>query len=114
MPHSKDIITTIVKQSESITVFEKRAVSDTYCEFVVFNRDMERWYKVFASVLGEAIKPANVKPAKEHLVLTKPYGAIYPDQTLFKTDCDNASVIGMFWPWQDSTHTTLKVAVVTV
>lgn len=93
-----------------LSVHEEREVSDDYAELVFYNKDLNEWNKALIDTLGPAIKPAGVEPTKENLRLTENYGGIYDNQTLFKKDFGNVSVLAMFWPWQDNTHTTLKVA----
>ncbi|MBL7196503.1 MAG: hypothetical protein ISS47_00235 [Candidatus Omnitrophica bacterium] len=99
----------IIDKCSELEVSEKRCISNEYDELVFYNKQTDEWNKIFTDILGPAIKPAGVKPTVDDLDLTKDYGGIYENQTIFKKDFDDVSVIAMFWPWQDNIHTTLKV-----
>jgi hypothetical protein len=99
----------IMDQCGGLDIFEKRRVSDAYSEIVFCNKDNDKWNKLFEDIFGFPAKSAGVKPTEEHLSLTKDYGGIHANQTLFKKIFDDSLVIAMLWPWQDDTHTTLKM-----
>jgi hypothetical protein len=103
----------IVEKCSILSVCEKRCITDEYGELVLYNREIDEWNKILADIFGPAIKPAGVKPTKDDLHLTKDYGGIWVDQTLFQKDFDDVTVIAMFWPWKDNIHTTLKMALLT-
>lgn len=100
----------IIERCRMLGVDEERRDSDAYHELVFYKEEIDEWNKVLADILGPAIKPAGAKPSKDHRRLTKEYGGIWAGQTLFKKDFDDVTVIAMFWPWQDRTHVTLKMA----
>ena len=100
----------ILERCSKLSIFETRQIDDAYGELVFYNKDIDEWIKVFVDILGPAKKSRGIQPANDDLNLTKDYGGIYEDQTLFKKKYDDAVVIAMFWPWQDGTHTTLKIA----
>ena len=100
----------IIEKCNILSVHDKRIISDEYNELVFYNKEIDKWNKIFVDILGPAIKPAGVEPTKDDLQLTKDYGGIYDNQTLFKKEFDDVIVIAMFWPWGDDTHTTLKIA----
>ncbi len=91
---------------------EERCRTDDYGELVFYNREIDEWTKIFADILGPAMKPAGVEPTEEHLSLARDHGGVWAEQTLFKREFGDATVIAMFWPWQDDRHTTLKIALV--
>ena len=103
----KDIIT----QFDALDIREKRSITDAYCELVFYSKDIDRWNNICSDLFGKAVKPAGAKPTKDDLSLAEKYGGIFANQVLFKKDFGNFIVIVMFWPWQDATHTTLKMAV---
>lgn len=105
-------INEITEKCSKLEVSEERAVQDDYYEVVFCNKVLEQWNKALTDILGEAVKPAGQKVAVDHLMLTKDFGGIYQNQTLFKKDFEDSSLIAMFWPWQDNIHTTLKVALI--
>lgn len=100
----------IIERCRMLGVDEERCTSDKYSEFVFYKEEIDAWNKIFSDVLGPAIKPAGKKPAKDHKRLTKDYGGIWADQTLFKKEFEDVTVIAMFWPWEDGIHATLKMA----
>ena len=100
----------IIQRYSQLSVYEQRYITDEYSELVFYNKEINEWNKIFADILGPAIKPAGVKPTKDDLYLTKDYGGVYGNQTLFKKEFAGVFMIAMFWPWQDGIHTTLKIA----
>ena len=106
---TEDIIKKITDRCSALEVFERRSEDGGYRELVIFNRDINEWEKVFIDCLGPAVKPPGKKPTRDDLRLTKDYGSIAANQTLFKKEFDDGSVIAMLWPWGDEVHTTLKI-----
>jgi hypothetical protein len=100
----------IIKKCGTLSIAEARRNSDTYCELVFYSKDTEEWNRIFADILGHAVKPAGKEPTEDDQYLTKDYGGTWINQTVFTRKFDDGTVIAMFWPWQDGTHTTLKMA----
>ncbi len=100
----------IIEKFKTLSVYEERFVADNYYEVVFYTKDSDRWIKLFTETLCPAIKPAGIAPSEEDAELTKKYGGIRANQTLFKGVIGNTIVIVMFWPWQDEVRTTLKIA----
>ncbi len=100
----------IIGKCSTLPVYEERCITDEYGELVFYNREVDEWKKILADIFGPAIKPAGVEPTKDDLHLTKEYGGIWVDQTLFKREFGDYTVIAMFWPWGNNIHTTLKMA----
>lgn len=101
----------IIEKCKSLKICDSRCADDAYTEIVILNEQIDRWNQVFVEIFGPALKPAGVKPDKDVLCLTKEYGGIYDNQTLFKKEIEGNTVLAMFWPWGDKIHTTLKMAV---
>ena len=99
----------IIEKCRELEVCEKRHISNEYNELVFYYKDIDEWNGRFTDIFGPAIKPAGVKPEREIRPLVKNYGGILRNQTLFKKEFDNVTIIAMFWPWQDNMHITLKV-----
>lgn len=93
-----------------LDIYENRAASDEYCELVFYSKQTDEWNKAIANFFGPPIKPVKVRPTKQDISLTKEFGGVDDNQTLFKKEADGAVAIAMFWPWQDGAHTTLKIA----
>lgn len=100
----------IIEKCSTLNIYEKRSVTDKYCELVFYSKDTNKCNKIFTEIFGQATKPAGTKPTKDNMRLVKDYGGISANQTLFNKDFDNATVIAMLWPWQDGVFTTLKIA----
>ncbi|OGW75421.1 MAG: hypothetical protein A2Z72_00295 [Omnitrophica bacterium RBG_13_46_9] len=101
----------IISRCSELDIYEKRCSTFGYYEIVFYSKDTDRWNVIFAEILGNAIKPAGKKPTECDLRLTKSHNGIRENQTLFKKEFKNATVIAMFWPWENGIFTTLKVAV---
>jgi len=99
----------ILEKYSMLTVEDERCISDDYVWLVFSNKEKNKWGEVFNDIFGPAIKPAGAVPSEDDLCLTKDYGGIRKDQTLFKKEFGDVMVIAMFWPWQDNIRTTLKM-----
>jgi len=104
------MIKKILEKAGVLGLREKRVVSNEYCELVFYSKDTDAWREVLTEFLGPAAKPAGQKPTEKDIELTKSYGGVFGNQTLFKKAIRGKTVIAMFWPWQDKTHVTLKIA----
>lgn len=91
-------------------VHEVRHITDDYGELVVHNSRIAEWDKILGDFLGPPKKPAGVEPSEDDLQMTKDYGGIWINQTLFKKEFEKFTLIAMYWPWQDDVHTTIKMA----
>jgi len=100
----------VIDKCSMLNVYEVRRVTDEYGELVFYNKKINEWNQIFVDLLGPATKPAGVQPSEDDLHVTKDYGGIWTDQTLFKREFDDFTLIAMYWPWQDDIHTTVKMA----
>lgn len=91
-------------------VCEVRRITDDYAELVFYNRKLDRWNKILGDILGPPKKPAGREPSEDDRHLTKDYGGIWVNQTLFRKEFGDFTIMAMYWPWQDDIHTTLKMA----
>jgi len=103
------MLTKITEKFGELVICEKRISTQEYCELVFLSKETEKWHSIFTETLGPAVKPPGKIPNREHRLLTKDYGGIWFNQTLFKKDFEDAIIIAMFWPWRDNIHTTLKL-----
>jgi hypothetical protein len=99
----------IIEKCSKLDIKEKRCVSDEYYELIFYSKDINEWNRIFADIFGHPVKPAGTKPTVDDLSFTKDYGGICANQILFKKDDNKQVIIAMFWPWQDNTHSTLKL-----
>ena len=101
----------IIEQCQGLEICEQREVADDYAEVVFLNQQQAQWDQKLVQLLGQPAKPAGKEPSAEDTELTKDFGGVFDDQVLYKKDFGAHKVIAMFWPWQDQTHTTLKIVV---
>lgn len=100
----------IFEKCKHLTIYDQRCVSDEFIELVFFSEDLGDWFKSVSSVLGEPRKAQNREPNANDLQLTARTGGIRFEQTLFERAFEGGTIIAKFWPWQDNTHTTLRMA----
>ena len=99
----------IIEKCASLDIYEVRCIADGYYEVVFYTKDTDQWNKLFAEILGLAVKPYGVVPKEEDITLTQKHGGLRENQTLFKREIDDTIMLAMFWPWQDEVRTTIKV-----
>jgi hypothetical protein len=97
------------KCSES-SIREVRHLADEYGEIVVYNTKIDEWTAVFVDLLGPPKKPSGVEPTEDDRQVAINYGGIWANQTLFKKELGDSTLLVMYWPWQDGVHTTVKMA----
>ena len=102
-----------MEKAGNLEIYQSRHQSDDYLELVVLNKDIEQWNMAVAEVMGPVLKSAGASPTDYDRSITQEFGGIMPGQVLFEKKTTVNSLIAMFWPWQDSVHTTLKVFLVT-
>ncbi len=101
----------ILLKARDLGVYERRSLSAEYCELVFFSKDMDAWFGILSSTLGEPRKPPGQEPTASDLDLTQNTGGIRINQTLFEKDFGKETVIAKIWPWDDGERMTLKMAV---
>ena len=99
----------IVSRFSGLHIEEIRSSSEDAQELVFTNERIEEWDKVFQEILGPAVKPKGTKPTKEDSQLTADYGGIFANQTLYRKEFGDETIVAMLWPWQDGVHITLKM-----
>ena len=102
----------IIEKCKTLNIYEERFVADNYYEIIFYTKDIDQWIKLLSELLGPIVKAVGVAPTQEDAELTKKFGGVRENQTLFKKEAGKAIVVAMFWPWQDEVRTTLKVAFV--
>jgi hypothetical protein len=104
----------IFKKFRALAIHESRNIHDEYYEIVIYNKEIDQWEKMLTEVLGTPIKPKGIEPNADHIKITKKSGVIRTNQTLLSKNFDNSTVIAKLWPWDDDTHTTLKMALLVI
>ena len=92
-----------------LNVYQIREEGDDYHERVIFSADIQEWNTILEEILGPAVKPAGVAPSGTDLALCQIYGSIMTNQVLYRKAFGDGTILAMLWPWQDGTHTTLKI-----
>jgi hypothetical protein len=100
----------ILVQARDLGIYERRSLSDEYCELVFFSRDLDAWLRILSGSLGVPRKPAGREPTQADLGLTSNTGGIRINQTLFEKELGGKTVIAKIWPWDDERYMTLKMA----
>ncbi|MFH1093426.1 MAG: hypothetical protein V1739_04625 [Candidatus Omnitrophota bacterium] len=101
----------IIERCRKFEIYQQRRVTDNYAEIVMLTDEIMSWSAVFNEILGDPVSPAGVTPTAEHTQITSEYGGIFADQTLYKKDFPENTIIAMFWPWQDGKRITVKVVI---
>ncbi len=104
----------ILSKFSELAIHESRSTHDEYYEIVIYNKEIDQWETILAEVLGTPIKPKGIEPNADHVKITEKSGGIWVNQTLFSKNFDNSTVIAKLWPWDDDTHTTLKMALLVI
>ena len=100
----------LVKQLKKIPFDEIRKEYEGYFEFVVSVRHLLHLYPIFERYYGVPFKPPGIAPSLKAQSVTKNYGGIQMQQTLYYVDRDGISDCAMIWPWNDGNHATVKMA----
>jgi len=98
----------ITQKCETLDVYEKRCIDENQVELVFFTKDTQAWNLALTDILGPPAKSQGARPTESDLEITKSYGGICANQTLFTKTHENTTLIAMFWPWGNGSHTTLK------
>lgn len=99
----------IVKSIAALPTVEIRDSSNDYLELVFFAANLPQWEQALTQHLGAPAKPPGTAPSADDKSITKNYGGVQKNQTLFRGPA-TMPYIAMLWPWQDGEHITLKVA----
>lgn len=94
----------------TLKVIEKRCLNDEFVELVFQKTEIDEWHRILSAFLGNPTKPQGKEPSVKDLEITSTTGGIRLDQTLFEHEFENGTIIAKFWPWQDDSHITLKMA----
>ncbi|MCG2713114.1 MAG: hypothetical protein L6416_12440 [Candidatus Omnitrophica bacterium] len=103
------VIKEIIEKCKKFEIYQLRTVSDNYAEIVMYTSEISKWSAIFNEILGAPVSPAGINPTAEDTQITREYGGIFAEQTLYKKDFPENTIIAMFWPWQDGERVTLKV-----
>ena len=100
----------LIEQLKRIPCEEIRKESDGYYEFVISTQSLAQLYPIFEVYFGVPFKPAGISPSDEAKDVSKNYGGIQKQQTLYYIHREGMSNCAMIWPWGDGSRATVKIA----
>lgn len=101
----------LIKNLKKIPFDEIRKEYEGYFEFVVSVKHLLSLYPLFEGYYGVPFKPAGIAPTPKAMSVTRNYGGIQTQQTLyFASRPEGVSDCAMIWPWNDGQHATVKMA----
>lgn len=100
----------LVGQLKKFPLDEVRKEYDGYFEFVVSVKHLMNLYPLFERYYGVPFKPAGIAPSSKAQEVTKKYGGIQTQQTLYFASREEISDCAMIWPWNDGLRATVKMA----
>ena len=100
----------LVLQLKAIPFDELRKQYEGYFEFVLSNQHLKHLYPVLEKYFGTPFKPAGLSPTKQAEDITKKYGGIQKQQTLYFLQQNGDASCAMLWPWNDGHRVTVKLA----
>ena len=100
----------LVGQLKQIPCEEIRKEDEGYYEFVIATRQLTQLYPIFEGYFGVPFKPPGIAPSEKAKNVTKNYGGIQKQQTLYYIHREGLSNCAMIWPWGDGSRATVKMA----
>ncbi len=100
----------LVENLKKLPSEEVRKEAEGYYEFVIGAKNLPLLYPVLEIYFGVPFKPAGIAPSDQAKDVTKRYGSIQKQQTLYYLYRDGLSNCAMIWPWGDGSRSTVKVA----
>ncbi len=106
--------------SDFMTLFEKlgpfdlREADSQHADLVVENDQLDAWINLLDQHLGSPLKKTGEAVNFDAKKLTKAFGGIQKNQTLYVKSYETHHLMAMLWPWQNNRHTTLKLFHITV
>ena len=100
----------LIKSLKKLPFDEIRKEYDGYFEFVISVKHLHTVYPLFEAFYGLPFKPAGTAPNPKAQDVTRNYGGIQTQQTLYYADRGPVSDCAMIWPWNDGLHATIKMA----
>ena len=88
---------------------ELRAHSPSYFEAVVPVTKLVYVENTLINHFGMPLKPAGLMPSGDAAVLSKPYGGIRKDQTMYFRKQDMGHEVAFLWPWGCQSLVTIKI-----
>ncbi|MDD4980907.1 MAG: hypothetical protein PHC54_06560 [Candidatus Omnitrophica bacterium] len=93
------------KEINSINFDTLRTDDKDYLEAVLVKEEIDKLKERLKKIFGDP--QAEISPKMEDTV--KGFGGIMRGQTLYFWNEGQSALFAMLWPWQDGSHTTLKM-----
>ena len=99
----------VKKEVKDINFDMLRMDKDDYFEAVVVKEELEKLQERLKKFFIEPISPSKDRLSFQMQVAVKDFGSIRNEQTLYFWNEGQDTIFAMLWPWQDGSHTTLKM-----
>jgi hypothetical protein len=100
---------TIREAVKSLELESLRMDCDNYIEAVVVQDEMSKLNNRLKKFFGKPAWPSKNRLTYEVQETINGFGGLMPGQTLYFKNADEGGIFAMLWPWQDGSHTTIKV-----
>lgn len=99
----------IKKEVQNINFDTLRTDKDNYLEAVVVKEKLEELKEKLKKFFLEPVFPSLDELSFQMQLAVRDFGGIRPNQTLYFWNKGQDTIFAMLWPWQDGSHTTLKM-----
>ncbi|MGB4520434.1 MAG: hypothetical protein WBI28_00660 [Candidatus Omnitrophota bacterium] len=99
----------LIKDVRAVPFVTLRADSEDFFEVVILNDSVGALCVKLEKFFGQPAIPSKNKLSDKIEKTIKLFGGINPGQTLYYWNEGDNAIFAMLWPWQDKTHTTLKI-----
>lgn len=106
-----DLITLeqLLKYCQLTDIKESRKIEENYVELVFEQNHLDTWKESLSKFLGPPNKEPKAEPTAEQIEISKEFGGIREEQTLFCNKQNSNNLIAMIWPWKSNDCFTLKI-----
>lgn len=102
-------LTEVFAKLQGLDIYEERSATNELVDVVFESKHAVIWQERMESILGPALKPQGEKGGSQAKKLTKAFGGVRPEQTVFYQAFGDYAVLALFWPWGNGRCTTCKV-----
>ncbi len=88
---------------------EKRAQTERYLEVVIPQEILSQLKDLLAAYFGLPLKADGQPSSAAANSLSKPYGGIQKNQTLYFRENETIHEMALLWPWASGAFTTVKL-----
>ncbi len=100
----------LINSLKKVPIFEERVNTPKLREFVVSSDHITSLHTILTQFFGDSFKAPGYQPSPAHKKLAAMWGGIRDGQTLYFRQEGELNSCAMFWPWQDGTRCTVKLA----